>query len=431
VALQQATEQKKAHQDELRRLQSELSELGGQRIEAEQRLQSNQKYASILEERDQAIQRLTKANAEEQILRGDLQKAMSKAWRSLVRDPLRAARQAAQVESERELNTFAMSLRARAVDTGHCGTCEQDIPEAIRARLRSSLPERAGGSLESHFDLSAAMARVGDLNKFQEADNAGEIRQLWKRIEGLRLEQVSLKDRITDLEGSLSVADPDEVRRIKTSYHDISEKIAIVKRGIEEGEKKIAEKETTIERLKSKLVASGGSDLKASQLRASILRDSANVLNAAVERYKANLRSRVETTASKLFRLMTTEKEDYESLTINEVYGLTIRHRDGRAEEARSAGAEHVVALALMGALQKNAPLRGPIVMDSPFGRLDERHTSNVVRTLPEMAQQVILLVYESEVGRARMRELLGSALVREYELERVTSRRTRIRAVK
>ena len=128
---------------------------------------------------------------------------------------------------------------------------------------------------------------------------------------------------------------------------------------------------------------------------------------------------------------MTTEKQDFSGLTINESYGLTIRHCDGRAEEARSAGAEHVVALALMGALQRNAPLRGPIVMDSPFGRLDENHTANVIQTLPDMADQVVLLIYEAEVGKTRMRELLGSRLVREYQLERVSARRTNVREVK
>ena len=155
------------------------------------------------------------------------------------------------------------------------------------------------------------------------------------------------------------------------------------------------------------------------------------MFGAAVERYKADLRGRVEATASKLFLSMTTEKQDYAGLMINEGYGLTIRHRDGRAEEARSAGAEHVVALALMGALQHNAPLRGPIVMDSPFGRLDESHTTNVIRTLPEMAEQVVLFVYEAEVGKARTRELLGRHLLREYHLERVSARRTNVREVK
>ena len=354
---------------------------------------------------------------------------MSKAWRCLIREPLRQAREAAQNESARELGRFVLSLRTRAVDTGHCDTCEQDVPEAVRSRLKTSLPPDVTGSPDSHATLSASMARTADLSRFQEADNAGEIRQLWHRMGELRLEQVSLNDQITDLKTAL--ADPDEVRRSKISYSDISEKIAIVKRGIEETNSKIAVQETGIQRLNTRLAAVGGSDLKASQLRSSILRDSVNLFGAAVDRYKANLRERVEQTASQLFLSMTTEKEDYARLSINEGYGLTIVHRDGRPEDARSAGAEHVVALALMGALQNNAPLRGPIVMDSPFGRLDASHTSNVVRTLPKMAEQVILLVYEAEVGKAQMRELLGHALIREYELKRITSRRTHIQVVK
>ena len=53
--------------------------------------------------------------------------------------------------------------------------------------------------------------------------------------------------------------------------------------------------------------------------------------------------------------------------------------------------------------------------MDSPFGRLDEAHTSYVVSSLPKMADQIVLLVYEAEVGRERMRNLLGSSLLKEY----------------
>jgi DNA sulfur modification protein DndD len=272
---------------------------------------------------------------------------------------------------------------------------------------------------------------LADLNKFNGADNAGEVRQLCKQLQNLKLEQVILHDRITDLTALLSEADPDTVRRSKASYVDVIEKIAAVRRAIEEEAKKTEEMDQNIQRLTKKLEASGTSDLRAGQLRAKILREAAEVFGAAVERYKSDLRSRVESTASTLFLSMTTEKEEYAGLAINEGYGLTIVHRDGRAEEARSAGAEHVVALALMGALQHNAPLRGPIVMDSPFGRLDEDHTSNVILTLPKMAEQVVLLVYEAEVGKARMRDLLGNHLLREYQMERESSRRTNIREIK
>lgn len=124
---------------------------------------------------------------------------------------------------------------------------------------------------------------------------------------------------------------------------------------------------------------------------------------------------------------MTTEKVDYARLVINDNYGLSIRHREGGIEEGASAAAQQVVALALMGALQANAPLRGPIVMDTPFSRLDPGHKENVMRTLPSMAEQVVLFVQEGEIGRGAVREYLGTNLLREYELIRETAHRTRI----
>ncbi|MFB6186459.1 MAG: hypothetical protein ABEI86_06280, partial [Halobacteriaceae archaeon] len=104
----------------------------------------------------------------------------------------------------------------------------------------------------------------------------------------------------------------------------------------------------------------------------------------------------------------------------------TIIHEDGSEIEVRSAGAEHVVALALMGALQNNAPLQGPIIMDSPFGRLDKGHVRNVVETLPSLTDQVMLLVYRDEINPETARELLKGKLRREYRLDRVSARHTK-----
>ena len=60
-----------------------------------------------------------------------------------------------------------------------------------------------------------------------------------------------------------------------------------------------------------------------------------------------------------------------------------------------------------MGALQKHAPFQGPIIMDSPFGRLDDEPAPNVVSTLPVMAKQVVLLVFKKELSPALAREKL------------------------
>jgi len=150
---------------------------------------------------------------------------------------------------------------------------------------------------------------------------------------------------------------------------------------------------------------------------------------AAVDAYRERLRARVERDATSLFVKLTSEPE-YTALSINDSYGLTIVHEDGSQIPVRSAGAEHIVALSLMGALQRNAPLSGPIVMDSPFGRLDNVHTTKVVQALSSMADQVMLLVYESELNPAQARNQLQGSLRKEYRIARVTARHSELQSI-
>jgi DNA sulfur modification protein DndD len=107
------------------------------------------------------------------------------------------------------------------------------------------------------------------------------------------------------------------------------------------------------------------------------------------------------------------------------------KHREvARVDPVRSAGAEHIVALSLMGALQRNAPLSGPIVMDSPFGRLDNVHTTKVVQALSSMADQVMLLVYESELNPTQAQNQLQGSLRKEYRIARLTARHSELQSI-
>src|SRR5690606_7822250 len=101
--------------------------------------------------------------------------------------------------------------------------------------------------------------------------------------------------------------------------------------------------------------------------------------------------------ASRLFANLTHEPE-YAGLCINDNYGLNIVLEDGTEIPGHSAGEGQVVALSLIGALQKTAPLQGPIIMDSSFTRLDGEHRRNLLRALPDMSPQVVLLVFEEEL---------------------------------
>jgi DNA sulfur modification protein DndD len=119
---------------------------------------------------------------------------------------------------------------------------------------------------------------------------------------------------------------------------------------------------------------------------------------------------------------------DFQRLSITNGYGLQILGPDDEVIPGRSAGYEHLVALSLIAALQDSAAVRGPVIMDSPFGRLDPGHTANVVTALPRLARQVVLLAFEGEFDREEAVNALGANLG-EYSLERVSVRHTQLSA--
>jgi DNA sulfur modification protein DndD len=340
-------------------------------------------------------------------------------------EPVAAAKAGAREAVKDTLALLVRSLRVDAVESGHCHTCDKDISEEVRARLAASLPERATPTKD--YAGVTAIARASELDDFKQKDVRAEVRLIWEALRQARIGEADAEGRIADANKTLESHDPNELRRRKTTLTEIGGKIRAAHDAIDAEQKRIEEQDVAIARFTKLLEDAGNPELAAFQLRERILARARAVFEDAVERFKADLRARVQESATSLFLQMTTEKEEYASLSINDHYGLTIIHKDGRAEDSRSAGAEQVVALALMGALQANAPLRGPIVMDTPFGRLDPHHTANVVTTLPLMAEQVVLLVQEGEIARATVRELLGGHLLREYQLDKQTARRTLI----
>lgn len=425
VSLQNASDAKREHERELERERAKREGALAERDEVEADLRRQDIYAVAVDRLDTARRDLKDARTSQETLRAQLTAAMAESWRTAIDAPLLRARENARSEVHAAFNHLETLLRAAAVENKHCRTCDQPVPEAQRERLARSLP--ADTTPSTDLGGLAALAASAQLDAFLRKDVRDEVRVIWEALRQARLAEAAAEGRIADANRLLDGHNPEELRKRKTTLADIGGKIEASNAAIRGHEAKIREQEEAINRISASLAKAGTPELAAFERREQVLRRTHVVFDAAVERYKAELRARVEASASEVFLKMTTERVDYKRLSINEQYGLSIIHTDGRAEDGRSSGAEQVVALALMGALQANAPLQGPIVMDTPFGRLDGKHTANILRTLPSMAHQVVLFVQEDEADRGRVRELLGTSLRREYELVRHTARRTTI----
>ena len=428
VALQEADQMRRFHSEERDRKKAELRELRSSHEEIRAELGRQEIYQAALQRLDRAQEDLKAAQVTQETKSVELKAAMKESWRTVLAEPIARARVARRKAVEEAFESVLASLRAEAIGSRRCPVCGQDLSEHESAALTASLPLHSAAEIEASDPGAAVSKWMAELEGFEEKDVRAEVRLIYEAIREARRAETKARSQITDANQILDDQDPAELRRRQTTLTELAVKIHATREAISEEQRRVESQDANISRLAKHLEAAGNPELAVFQQREKTLGRARAVFERAVDGYKEVLRDRVQRSATKLFLRMTTEKEDYTSLTINEHYGLTIVHRDGRTEGNRSAGAEQVVALALVGALQANAPLRGPIVMDTPFGRLDPGHTANVVSALPSMAEQVILLVQEGEIDRVTVRSLLAGHLRREYQLERETARRTVIR---
>ena len=153
------------------------------------------------------------------------------------------------------------------------------------------------------------------------------------------------------------------------------------------------------------------------------------IYGRSIERLRNNLKARVEQLASEAFKSLSTQAK-YSGLKINSNYGLAILDERGHEVTIRSAGAEQIVALCLIDGLARAGRSAGPVVMDTPFGRLDPGHRANILRYLPTTTNQLILFVHEGEVARDRDLSEISSRIDSVYEIKEVSTRHSKIEKV-
>ena len=311
---------------------------------------------------------------------------------------------------------------------GKCPTCAQALDAATLDRLTSEAKQSTSSDVDSvRAEIRQLEEQLAVLSELRQVDETKWITNLFDDIEAAKVGIATQRAKLKDILEEMAEHNEDEFRIAKQEYERVISALEILDRGIRDNGKAIEESESQLRDVQRKLDKAGGISLQKERKKREVLVALGDLFARAVAEYRDRLRTRVEGDATVLFLKLTSEQDDA-GLRINDQYGLTIVHKDGSDISVRSSGAEQIVALSLMGALQKNAPLKGPLIADSLLIRIDDAHRDNLVRTLPSMADQVMLLVFEAEPGApAQARARLGASLLSESELIRVTAKHTDI----
>lgn len=430
LAVQQTT-----CEEEIERQKEEMERLKDRKASIEETLKKTERFASLIDERDRLEKETSDLDERQKQKEERLKDIMTDAWRGVLSKRVKMTSDAIdnriQLLQEQNMQMLVrretVLLLQQALQGDQCPTCLRSLDEETRQHLTSLLnPEPLDEQFEGADELHKLSLLQQALRHFSPTTIVTSVQEITDTIDQYIVDRATKQDRIAEIEDNIRNLDQSEIRKRRSEYSEVLKDIALLEEGIKQSTKKLKEYEESITDLGKQLSKEKGVDLAKEVRKRELYSALCNLFSEGVDAYRERLRKQVEKDATDLFLQLTSES-DYTGLQINENYGLLIVHKNGRIIPVRSAGAEHIVALSLMGALQRNAPLRGPIIMDSPFGRLDEFHTTQVVQALPNMAGQVVLLVYEAELRPQTARNQLLGKLRSEYKMVRQTARYTSI----
>jgi len=293
---------------------------------------------------------------------------------------------------------------------------------------RSQIGEALGKAeteLQSIDDSSAALQDISGqldaLSKIRGINAKDRLRQADKDLQGYNVRLTQIENDIEKLRDEIAGYDTADLARKRVLQ---SEKIR------EEGRLQGDIQDQNVQR--KKLVDELAVSQKAiegltkdrtqrSTIKVSLCSDLERVFSQSIEQLRDKLRKRVEELANDAFKHMTTQKS-YRGLEINDNYGLQIVDASGRHVAVRSAGAEQIVALSLIDGLNRTGRAAGPVIMDTPFGRLDLNHRDNILSYLPSVTSQFVLLVHSGEIRKETDLAVIAERVGAVYEIKEISS---------
>ncbi len=337
-----------------------------------------------------------------------------------------------RMEEAMSLQGEIEGIRKSIEENKVCNTCGQEIPESFRQPLREKLDGLLTKRSEINFDfdqLTELTKTIDNLDGIRAEGEANRIIQFLEMITKTKVKLMEVENQGDDLEEEIEGFDTDEIMRKREERQRWVKQLTRVESDIDDRESLKAENLQKQERNSQLIARHKGTEDSISNQRVDRLQQLETVFSGGIDQLRLKLKDEVEAHGTNAFKQITTEKT-YSGLQINQSYGLSILDQEGRVLNERSAGAEQVVALSLIDGLNKTSGTKAPIVMDTPLGRLDPKHRINILQYLPDMAEQVVLLVHEGEIHAKRDTELFASRIGARYEIVRVSATQSRIERV-
>lgn len=313
-----------------------------------------------------------------------------------------------------------------------CPTCGQDIHggSEIDFKKRISLLEEKKSALFSEGnDLSDISSKISAIKKIHKSGSLDELKISERQFQRNEIELTKLQDEMEKFDEIVKGNDPSELQKKRIRLSALTKEEGKLEAEIEIVNGKLRAINRELELISRMIRSSPAGKAERSVALVAMYSGLESIFSNSIEVLRDALRARVEKLATDAFLKMTTQ-ESYKNLKINSGYGLTIVDENGDPVSVRSAGAEQIVALSLIDGLGQSGRAAGPVVMDTPFGRLDMKHRDNILRYLPTSARQLVLLVHDGEIRGKDDLEAIAYRIGSHYRIREVSPRHSVIERV-
>lgn len=295
-----------------------------------------------------------------------------------------------------------------------CGTCLQKDSNEYKELLK--LKEIAGSREldNAYYNLKSLIKKIKKEKEtfYVKFDKLIELRQKRKeKIHDYRMEEESISNKLSNCDIEM-IKELEEIRNgIKVDIHRKNQELARNKVNLENFDK---EYKMLIDQLK--VLESNNKHINTLKSKINIINELQQLNTDFKEMFTEIVREELDIKIKEVFSKIT--NKDYRIPVLTKDFELKITSKlnqigideEEKNDEMLSTGEGQITSLSFIGALvayareNKNdnvmSRLSGdeyPIVMDSPFGNLDESHTENVAKNIGKLASQVIIIVSQKQ----------------------------------
>jgi len=262
----------------------------------------------------------------------------------------------------------------------------------------------------------AAITRLETLLNYELSTAQKNAQSQRERLQSLETEIDALDRQIA------TAASPEAYNALKQAFTDAQNQVVKVKAAYENASRRCEEIKNQITKTKKELETYADETIK--------LKNNQHIINSIAKvqttlelfREKLTLKklNKLEIEVTECFRYLLHKSDLVHRVAIDtHSFSLSLYDPEGQPipKHRLSAGEKQLLAISFLWGLARVSGRHLPVAIDTPLGRLDSSHRSNLVeRYFPTASHQVILLSTDTEIGQTevkRLREL--DAIAQEY----------------